>query len=95
MQDAKDSFENRCRALAAHLGRASKELLYIIHRYEHDLGPQEVLNVHDFFDDEKNREYLSKRLAKFLNVMKRVNLEKPKVETVIESSHFLDSSREG
>lgn len=91
----KNCFETKCSVVGGHLSHASKALQTIIYQYERNLGPHEVCNIHDFFDDEKNREYLSKRLAKFLNVLERVNLEKPRVETVVTPSQFLDGSREG
>ena len=91
----KNCFETKCRVVGGHLEHASKALQTIIYQYERNLGAHEVCNVHDFFDDEKSREYLSKRLAKFLNVLKRVNLEKPRVEAVFTPSQVLDISREG
>lgn len=92
---ADNCFETKCRVAAGHIGSASKALQTIIYQYERNLGPHEVCNIHDFFDDEKSREYLAKRLAKFLNVLKRVNLEKPRVEAVVTPSQVLDISREG
>lgn len=91
----KNCFETKCCVVAGHLEHASKALRYIIHEQERHLGKHEVYNLHDFFHDEKNREYYTKRLAKFVEVLKRVNLDMPKTEAVVTPSQVLDISREG